>query len=204
EVAVRVKAGSVACEIGHTAVLRPVGLDVAFRLLVQGAEHARPRPLQDEIAAALLHLVSVSVIAAGLDARERHRRGAGLGPCDAWEWSDHDVAGLGLPPAVHHRTALLADHLAIPEPRLWVDRLAHAPEQTKRAEVVPLGVLAPPLDASPDRCRCGIEDRAAVALDDLPPPVLVRIVGGAFVENRGAPIRKRAVDDVGVTGHPAD
>ena len=65
-------------------------------------------------------------------------------------------------------------------------------------------VLRPPLHVRPDRRRRRVEDRDAVALDDLPPAVLVREVGRPLVEDRGGAVRQRPVDDVAVAGDPAD
>src|SRR3954453_9169055 len=65
-------------------------------------------------------------------------------------------------------------------------------------------VFDAPFHAGADRGRGGVEDGRLVALDDLPPDVLVRIVRGALVHDAGGPVGEGAVDDVGVSGHPAD
>ena len=67
-----------------------------------------------------------------------------------------------------------------------------------------LGVLGAPLHAGADRGRRGVEDRHPVALDELPPDVLVGVVGRALVHHRGRAVEQRPVDDVGVAGDPAD
>ena len=46
--------------------------------------------------------------------------------------------------------------------------------------------------------------RHAVALEHLPPDVLVRVVRRALVHHRGGAVGERPVDDVGVPGDPAD
>src|SRR5204863_8443603 len=120
------------------------------------------------------------------------------------EGGDQDVARLRLPPGVDDRAALTADHLVVPEPGLGVDGLAHGPEQPQRREVVLGRVLRAPLDAGADRGRRGVHYRHAVALDDLPPDVLVRIVGSALVHHAGRAVGERAIDDVAVAGDPAD
>ena len=61
-----------------------------------------------------------------------------------------------------------------------------------------------PLHVRADRGRRGVEDRHAVALDDLPPAVLVGEVGRALVHHRRGAVAERAVDDVAVAGDPAD
>ncbi len=68
----------------------------------------------------------------------------------------------------------------------------------------PFGMVGPPLHAGADRGRRGVEDRHAVALDDLPPDVLVGIVRRPLVHDAGRAVGERPVDDVGVAGDPAD
>ena len=77
-------------------------------------------------------------------------------------------------------------------------------EQPQRRQVVLLRVLRAPLHAGADRGRRGVEERHAVALADLPPDVLVRVVRRALVHHRGGAVGERPVDDVGVPGDPAD
>ena len=64
--------------------------------------------------------------------------------------------------------------------------------------------LGTPLHEGPDRGRGGVEDGGAILGGDRPQPVLVGKIGRAFVEDARGLIRERAVDDVGVAGHPAD
>ena len=65
-------------------------------------------------------------------------------------------------------------------------------------------MLGAPAHEGADGGRRGVEDRHAVALDDLPEAILVRPVGRAFVHHDGGAVGERAVDDVAVAGHPAD
>src|ERR1044072_6716578 len=53
--------------------------------------------------------------------------------------------------------------------------------------------------SSPDR-RPPVEDVHLVTRDDRPPPVLVRVVRDALVENAGGAVAERPVDDVAVPG----
>ena len=64
--------------------------------------------------------------------------------------------------------------------------------------------LRAPLDEGADRGRRRVEDRRLVALDQLPPDPLVRVVGRPLPHHRGGAVGERAVDDVGVAGDPAD
>ncbi len=108
----------------------------------------------------------------------------------------HHVSTIGQLPAT--------DVLPVPDPRLGVDGLADAAEQSQRREVVALGELRPPLHERADGGGRDVEDGHAVALDHVPQAVLARVVGRALVEHAGAPVHEGPVDDVGVAGHPAD
>ena len=66
------------------------------------------------------------------------------------------------------------------------------------------GCFDAPLHAGADRGRRRVEDGHLVALDDVPPDVLVRVVRGALVHDAGGAVGEGAVDDVGVAGDPAD
>src|SRR5204862_69185 len=73
--------------------------------------------------------------------------------------SDHDPAGLGLPPRVDDRTTLAADVLVVPDPRLGIDRLADGAEEPERGHVVRARQRFAPLHERADRRRRGVEDR---------------------------------------------
>ena len=66
------------------------------------------------------------------------------------------------------------------------------------------GVLVPPLHVRADRGRGRVQDRHAVALDDLPPAILVGEVRRPLVQHRRRRVAQRPVDDVAVAGDPAD
>ena len=69
---------------------------------------------------------------------------------------------------------------------------------------MPRGVLRPPLHVRADRGRRRVQDRHPVALDDVPPAVLVREVGRPLVEDARRAVAERPEDDVAVPGDPAD
>ncbi len=94
---------------------------------------------------------------------------------------DHEHAGLGLPPGVHDRAALLADDPVVPLPGLRVDRLADRAQQAQRGEIVPVGPGLAEAHQAADGGRRGVEDGDAVLLDHLPPAVRVGIGRRAFV-----------------------
>ena len=140
----------------------------------------------------------------GDDARQRPRGRARDRGRRAGQGRDHDRAGLGLPPGVDDRAAAAADDLVIPHPGLGVDRLADGAEQAEAREVVPPRELLAPLHERADGGRGRVEDRDPVVLDDLPEPPLVGPVGRPLVHHAGRAVGERAVDQVGVPGHPAD
>src|SRR5579863_2172485 len=190
-------------EIDAGAEPGEVGLHVAVGVVVQGAEHARPRLGQREQAAALLDLGAGFVQQGGRHPGQRQPRRSRLGRGDAWQRRDHDGAGFRLPPRVDDGAALAADDRVIPQPCLGVDRLADRPQQPQRRQAVPGRVSLSPFHARPDGGRRGVEDRDAVPLDDLPPDVLVRVVRGAFEHHRRASVGQRTVHDVRMAGDPA-
>ena len=205
DVAVGILAGGVADQVAGPAEAGEVGLDEALVLLVEGAEHRGPGPLQDQQALAFGDRLAVGLADhLGRDPRERGRRRPRLGRRDPRQRRDHDRAGLRLPPGVDDRAASSADHLVVPEPGLRVDRLADRAEEAQGREVVALGDVGAPFDEGADRGRGGVEDGGPRLLGDLPPDPLVGIVRCPLPHHRGGTVGERAVDDVGVAGDPAD
>ncbi len=92
----------------------------------------------------------------------------------------------------------------VPDPRFGIDRLADRAEQTERAEVAPRRPLGAPAHERTNGGRRRVEDRHAVALDQLPEAILLRPVGCALVHQHRGAVRERTVDDVAVPGDPAD
>ncbi len=97
-----------------------------------------------------------------------------------------------------------SDVEVVPHPRFRVDRLADRSQQPQRREVVLLGPLGAPAHERADRRRRRVEDRHAVALDDVPEAILVREVRRAFVHHHRRAVGERAVHDVAVARDPAD
>src|SRR4051812_47116905 len=204
EVAVLVPAGRVADEVDVLAVLGPVRLDVALVVPVERAQHPGPRPAQSQVALLGAGVVGLLVDDLRLDARQRRAGRPRLHVLQPGQRGDEDRARLGLPPGVDNWAALAADHVVVPEPGLRVDRLSDRAEEAQAGEVVLLRMLDAPLHARADRRRGRVEDRDLVALDQVPPDVLVRVVRRALVHHRRAAVGQRPIDDVGVPGDPAD
>src|SRR5207248_4903145 len=103
-----------------------------------------------------------------LDTKERPRRRAGLQGRCARDRSDQDAAGLGLPPGVDDRAALVADMVVIPEPSFGVDWLADRAEKSERFAAGLADIILALAHQGADRGRRGVEDRHLVLVDDLP------------------------------------
>ena len=117
---------------------------------------------------------------------------------------DHDRARLCLPPCVYDGTSLAADVAVIPDPGFRIDRLADGSEEPQAGEVATRRPLGPPPHERANRSWRGVEDRDAVALDDLPEAILAGPVRCALIHQDGRAVCQRPIDDVAVTGDPAD
>src|SRR5262249_19656955 len=181
EIALLVATRAVAREV-NPVDLRPILLFVTLVVTPDGPEHRWPRPLDDEIAALVCgNGLSGARHYIGVDTRERFCSGAGFGGRGAGNRSDHDCAGLSLPPGIDNRTTVFADHLAIPHPRLGVDRFTDRAEQAQARKVMLHRPVLTPLDKRPDRSRSSVENVYAMALDHGPEAIGLGKVRGAFV-----------------------
>jgi len=133
QVAVLVPDCGVADQAGLGAEARPVRLDVARVVVVEGSQHRGSWPLEHEQSLALLDALSRGVVQhVGEDTRERMGGRAGPGVGERRERGDHDLLGFGRPPCIDNRAALPSDDHVEPEPCLRVDRPATVP--TSRSE----------------------------------------------------------------------
>ena len=98
----------------------------------------------------------------------------------------------------------MADVLVKPHPCLGIDRLPDGAEQAQGGEVVLPHVLIPPLHEGTDRRRGRVEDGDAVLGDQLPEAVGLGPVGRPLVHEAGGAVGQGAVNEVAVTGDPAD
>ena len=203
-IAVRVAAAAVACEI-FARIGRKIRLHEAFVIAVDGAHLARPAVGDDKIALA----GAVQDVAIGIDDLRSHteegpRRGTGLQRGRTGQRADQDSAGLGLPPGVNNRAAVVTDHAVIPFPGFRIDRLADRAEQPQRgARGLFHRLLARPHQRADGGWR-GVEDVDLVLVDHLPEARHRRIIRHALKHQRRRAIGERAIDDVAVAGDPAD
>ena len=203
---------------GEVAALEagPVGLQVPLRITPDATQHRRPGPGDREVTTAPGDGLARIVHQLGEHAGNRLACRTRLRGRDARQRRDHVAAGLGLPPGVHDRAGSATDVLVVPDPRLGVDRLAYRPEHAQRRQVVGRRLCLTPLHESADRRRRRVELGHAIALDDVPEPVLrplstitgtgteYRRVRRPLVHDRGAAVGEGPVHDVAVAGHPPD
>ena len=208
EVAIGIAASAVTGEVHEGSIgganLFPVALPEALGIAVHRAQHPRPRPPHHEIAA-LVGLLGIPFMIHHIsdDARQRQGGGTRFGGGGSWQRRDHHPARLGLPPGIHHRAAVATDHIPIPDPGLWIDRLAHGAEDAQGRLVVLVGHGASELLEGADRRWGRVEDRAAVLLDHLPEGARLTGAGSPLVHHGGGAIGEGAIHDVAVAGDPA-
>ena len=181
-----------------------IRVDEALVVAEHGAHLARPAVFDDEVAlAGAIELLALVVDDRGLHAEERQRSRARLEVDGTRQRRDQDAAGLGLPPGVDDRAAVVADHTVIPLPGLGVDRLSDGAEQAQRAARVFLHRRVTLAHQRAQRRGRGIEERHLVLVADFPEPPDVGVVRHALEHERGGAVRKRAVHDVAVPRNPA-
>ena len=206
EVAVGVRAGGVADQVALLAEAREVGLDEALVLLVEAAQHRGPGALQDQQALAFGDRLAVATRRPPAASTPGNGVVAEPGLVSV-------IPGSGVimiaPVSVCHQVSTIGQRS--PPITLWYQSQAFGligspTEPSRRSEERSnlRGDLGAPLDEGADRGRRGVEDRRLVALDQLPPDPLVRVVRRPLPHHAGRPVGERAVDDVGVAGDPAD
>jgi len=104
-----------------------IGVDHALRIAVHTADLPRPTGLYRQHATAgAAEFLAVFIQQHGLHAEHRLGGAARLDTLRADQGAEHDAAGLGLPPGIHNRAALLAYGVEVPVPGFRVDRFADA------------------------------------------------------------------------------
>src|SRR4028119_90328 len=124
---------------------------------------------------------------------------------DAGQRRAHNGARLCLPPLVDDRTTLLAYVLVVPQPGIWVDRLARGPQQPQGRQVaIPYRLIGACLLERPYGSGSRVEGGDLLLLYDLEPAVVVRVGGRPLELDGSTAYDQRPVDEVGVAGDPAD
>ena len=185
--------------------LRPVLLHVTIGIAIDCSQHGRPWLPDDEITTrAQRHRLALHVHDLRHDAEERTRGRTGLGRNRARNRCDHDGAGFRLPPGIHDRTAVMADHLAIPHPRLGVDRLTDCAEQTQAFHLVFFRPLVAPLGEGADGGRRGVKHVHLMPVDDRPETIGLRTIRRPFIHEAGGAALQRPIHDIAMPSDPAD
>ncbi len=92
----------------------------------------------------------------------------------------------------------------IPHPGFGIDRFPDRAQQAQRVQFAFLHRAFAFPHQGADRRRCGVESIDLVLVTDLPEARGIGIIWHAFKHQRDRPIGQRAIDDIAVTGDPAD
>src|SRR6266704_2869284 len=205
EIPVFIFARAIAGKVRAAWNLRPVLLHIPVGIAVDCPQHGGPGLPDYEITTgAQGHRLALHGHDFRNHAEERASGRTWLRRNRAWDRCDHDGAGLRLPPGIHDRAAVMADHLAIPHPSLEINRLTDRAEQTQAFHFVFLRPLVAPLDERADRRRRGVKHVYLVAVDDRPEPIGLGTIRRPFVHETGRAALQRPIYDVAVPGDPAD
>ena len=204
------------------AVVTPVGIQEALRVLPHGTSHGRAN-LVDHDEALLAGFDRVAVFIHHTGGHAGNSTGSATGQGGAVRGTlrvgalgcergvvrargAHGRTGLGLPPGVDERRGAAAHVLTQPAPRLRVDGFAHRTEQTHGREVVLAGLRAvgERTHEGANQGRRGVVVGHAVTFNDLKVAAVVRGVRGTLVNHLGDAVNQRTVNFVGVRGHPCE
>ena len=203
-VAVLVAAGAVSGEI-VAGILGEVGVEKPLRVALDAAHQPWPGKLDAQVALGrALQPVAGVVHDQRADSRKGPRGRARFEGGASGQGGDEDAAGFRLPPGIHDRQLALPHDPVIPEPRFRVDGLPHRSQQAQGGAFPLLdgGVALPHQGA--ERRGGGVEDFHLVLVHHVPEPPGVGIVGHALEHQAGGAVGEGAVDDVAVSGDPAD
>ena len=204
EVTFLVASGSVTSEVGSLN-LAPVLFPIAGLVAPDAAEHRGPRLTDDKLTTLPMRdFFALIIDDCRVDSKKRQGRSAGLARGRTGQRSNHMSPGLGLPPCIDDGAFLVADVLVEPHPGLGVDRLADRTEQAKRGEIVLLEIVVAPLHEGSYGRRSGVEDGDPILGDQLPESVGFGPVRGSLIHEAGGAVGEGAVDEVTMTGDPAN
>ena len=208
EVAVAIPPGPITGEIEGGAIggahFLPIALAEAVGIAMDGAHHSGPRPTNRQVAPLVGPLgVAIVVNDVGHDAWQGQGGRSRLGGGGPRQGADHHPTGFGLPPGVHDGATATANHLLVPDPGFWVDRLPHRAQDSQGAHVVLVRHLPAALHEGPNCCRCCVKEGHLVLLNHLPKGAGLARAGSPLVHHRGGAIGEGAIHDVAVARNPA-
>ena len=207
DVAVFINNRTVSREVDRFAIfdcITEVGFFEALWIAPNGADHARPR-FGDAHEPLLAHFGfgAVGVDHLGFDARQREGGARWLDRGGSGQWADHVSASLSLPPRIDDRAATAPDRFVVPFPSRRIDRLTDGSQNSQAAEIVFGRLILPHFVEQTDRGGGGVELIDLVLFDHLPCPSSIGEGHHSFEHYRRGTRRKRAVDDVRMSGDPA-
>ncbi|MNS56604.1 hypothetical protein D3C72_894660 [compost metagenome] len=203
-VAVFVTTCAVAAEV-HVFEGREVGLLESVVIAKQGTRLARPRVGDHQVAfGRAVERVAFVIHQRRLHAEERTGSGTGFQLSGTRQRGDHETTGFSLPPGVHYRTFFVADFLPVPLPGFRVNRLANRAENTQGRAVGAFDGFVAFSHQGANGGWGGIKNVDLVLIDHLTHTGRRRPIRYAFEHQRGRAAGQRAVQQIAVTGDPAD
>src|SRR5215467_15388019 len=202
-------------------IIRPVAPIFAFRILAvlrvilthetlgvapDGLHNSRPGVADADVsggARASFDLFSILVPNHGINSQRRRPGAAGFHRVYRRFGRAEKAARFGLPPGVHNHSLAFADYVVIPLPDFGFDGLANS-GHVLEVVVVFFGFVRAGFAQHANGRRRSVEDIDVEPLRDAPRTANIRELRDAFVENAGGGQRKRAENNVGMSGDPAD
>ncbi len=171
----------------------------------QRARLTRPGVVNHQVTfGCALKLIAFVVHQRRLHAEEGFGSGARFQLGGTRQRCDHEAAGFGLPPGINNRAATVANLFVIPLPGFRIDRFTYG---THNAQTAASGAFNGPVAFRHQRANsggCSVEQGHVVLVDDLRHPARFRPVGHPFKHQRGGATGQRAIEQIAVTGDPAD
>ena len=204
-VAVGIPPGAVAGEI-QVFKRREIGGAAALVVAVGCAQDARPGEFEakEPFNIIAFNFVSVGVNEARLHTRQGQGGKAGFGGRDARDRRNQHASGFCLPPGIHNGCFATANFFVIPVPGFCIDGLAHAAQDFDGRKIVALQVFIPASHQCPQGGRRSVEMRHFVLFANLPKPGWIGVSRNAFKHDAGGAGQQGAVNNIGVSGHPAN
>src|SRR5262252_3806369 len=185
---------------------RVVLVDVAIWVLPDRLKRARPGVLNTDIsspAGAWRNLVAYPVIDDRMNARHARSCTSRLHRVQGWHRAAQEPPVFGLPPSVDDGPLTLAHHVVVPAPHRRLDGFAHRGHMLE-VVIVFCRLLGTGTPQRAYRRWRGVKDIDVELFGDAPRTPGVGIGGKPLEHNRGGSERQGPVNDVGMTGNPAD
>ena len=184
---------------------REIGLDETIMIFEDRPHLAGPAIGQDEIAGrCAFENIAIGIDQSGLDTKEGPRCGAGFEGSRPRQGRDQNAAGFGLPPGIDNRAALFADHIVIPQPGFRINRLTNRAQNADRFATGLFDRAVAFAHQGAQRRRRSIENIDVVLVAHFPTARGIGIGRHALKHHRGRAIGERSIENIGVTGDPAD